>query len=145
MEEQKQVSNNELLAVINEVKSQMVTKDVFDTAISKMVTKDVFESMISDFAGSLNFITQNAATEVQLMESEARIRKEIDFMHYDLPSKDFVTTKVAELRGSFVEAFKNSNAKTNKLSEILLQRKVINESDDREVSSMVPFPRPKMI
>lgn len=143
MEEQKQVSVSEVFEAIKNMEANM-QKEIGDIK-SQMVTKDVFESSINDLAHSLNFVTQHAATEVQLIESEARIRKEIDFMHYDLPSKDFVTNKVAELRGSFVEAFKNNDAKANKLSEILMQRKVINEIDNNEVASMVPFPRPKMI
>jgi len=145
MEDQKQVSNGELLAVINEIKSQMVTKEVLEAAISKLVTKEIFEESISDLANSLNFVTQNAATEVQVLESEARLKRDIDFLRFDLPSKDFVTMRIGELKGSFVEAFKNNDAKTNKLSEILLQRKVINESDNNEIMGMVPFPRPKMI
>jgi len=139
MEEQKQVSNNEILEVVKSLQSEI------GAIKSQMVTKEVFEESISDLAQSLNFVTQNAATEVQLLEVEARIRKEIDNMHYDLPSRDFVTTRIGELKGNFVEAFKNNDAKTNKLSEILLQRKVINELDNNEVSSLVPFPRPKMI
>jgi len=139
MEEQKQVSNNEILEAVKAMQNEIIEIK------SQMVTKDVFETTANDLAGSLNFIAQNATMEVQLLESEARLKREIDFLRFDLPNKDFVTNKIGELKGNFVEAAKNNDIKTNKLSEILLQRKVINESDNGEVAAIVPFPRPKMI
>ena len=136
-------------ARIGSLESNMVTKTEFADGMSNMVTKTVFEEAVVDLATSLNYVTQNVATEVQLIESEARLKKYFDNEFISdrvrFPDKNFVSDKIGELKGEFVEAFKKNDEKTNKLAEILKQREVINDSDENEVKLIKPFSRPNPI
>jgi hypothetical protein len=163
MEEQNTNTLNEILTVVrsldnrvgsleskvSSLESNMVTKAEFADGMSNMVTKVVFEEAVVDLATSLNYVTQNVATDVQLIESEARMKKYLDneFIkdRVRFPDKDFVSNRIGELKGEFVEALKKNNEKTNKLAEILKQREVINDSDENEVRSIKPFSRPAPI
>lgn len=64
-----------------------------------------------------------------------------DRIESQMVTKDYLDTKLADLRGDLVVLVRKEDTKMKKLVEVLERNKVISETDRNEILSMEPFPQ----
>lgn len=112
---------------------------------SRMVTKEIFEESIADLSESISFIAQNAVTKDQLLASEDRIKQEIT---KELTGKiNDSENKLFEYLGEQFDYFKGENFVApirglndkNDLTAVKLEQKKVFTKDDREEITDIPY------
>ena len=84
----------------------------------------------------LNAINEFAdKTEERFLKSE----KDIGFLKSNMLTKDYLDEKLADLRGDLVVLTRKEDTKLKALIKILKHKKIITNSDEKQLLTMEPF------
>lgn len=70
-----------------------------------------------------------------------QIKGEFGSVKDSMVTKDYLDTKLLDLRGDIISVIKTEDVKVAKLIEILQKRNVISPEDVKAILSMAPFPQ----
>lgn len=71
----------------------------------------------------------------------AQVKGEISGIKATMVTKDYLDSKLFDLRGDIISVIRKEDAKMAKLIDILQKRNIINSEDVKIILSMEPFPQ----
>ena len=71
----------------------------------------------------------------------AQVKGEINNIKATMLTKDYLDSKLFDLRGDIISVIRKEDAKMAKLIDILQKRDIINSEDVKVILSMEPFPQ----
>lgn len=111
----------EILEVVNFIKDNAVGKSEFQEL------KEDVSSLKEDVSS--------------LKEDVSSLKKEVISIKSQMVTKDYLDTKLADLRGDLVVLLRKEDVKLKTLVNILETKKVISKSDVNKLSALEPFPQ----
>lgn len=72
-------------------------------------------------------------------EKFVEVDKRFDKIEANMVTKDYLDSKLSDLRGDLVVLTRKEDTKMLKLVEILKRRAIITEAEEKEILSMEPF------
>lgn len=101
---------------------------------------DVLNS-ISSFADSVESRFDSVGERFDKLEGEVKnIKGEIIAIKATMVTKDYLDTKVADLRGDLVVMMRKEDVKLKTLIEILRDKKILDKKEVKQILSLEPFP-----
>ena len=123
----KEVTTNEIMGLLGEMKANMATKtevgELMDFLSENMVTKEEF----------------NRELQTEISKSEQRMTIEIRKSEQNM--MNFVSDQMVNLKGDLIALTRKEDTKLLKLVEILQGKKLLDAAEAKTILSMEPFPQ----
>jgi len=94
---------------------------------------------INDILEIVSYIKDNAATRTELLELRNELKSDITRISATMVTKDYLDTKLADLRGDLVVLTRKEDTKLKELVEILKKKNVLTDEDVKHILTMEPF------
>lgn len=100
---------------------------------------DKMEKNIETLVETVMFIKDNAVSHDEYQKDKDELKKDINFIKSQMVTKDYLDTKLADLRGELVSLVRKEDTKVKTVVDILKKKKTFTNADATQIYKMEPF------
>lgn len=101
------------------------------------------EITLEDLAVMITTGLEDVKTKLreEIKNEKTELGKDITSIKSQMVTKEYLDTKLADLRGNLVTIIRDEDKKLMRQTEMLVDKKILSKDEQRELLAMSPFPQ----